>query len=427
MILNGVNSDDYVYLRLMEDTTIPYGFVNLPAGTVVRFHLDTFRNNLWKREVREELFQREIDNETFKRTDDFYYLDVESNADVSPTELMPIKQYNCIRAKRSFDIVLPIKYGDLLVMSDWLKSKLCENVPFVRGQLAFMNYRNVAHFNEDFFKNGVFSTSNYSSDKLVPLGFNREVVQYQFSDDVDVKNPGGGNVVCKDGDAICLQFREGEEINFSDPAVSLLFLDQEYIKFILNTEMVSGKEKEELFRTDFSGWIPEARRKYYRINDGIKIKSFNDIMTKEVWEEIRRYAPDFNNVFFDNYNYSQYDDFDFDEKGYLRYVWTRGSIEIEHELSKIATPVSKEMGEEHYNHELTMEELLEEERELKRRAEAYFKAHKGRFYKLQRNNPTLNHIEFMMQEEAREQEVKKELVKRLTNAINARIDTEKRS
>lgn len=427
MILNNVNSDDYVYLRLMKDTKLPYGLVELPASTVVRFHLDTLRNNLWKREAREELFVREIDNETFKRKDEFYYLEVETNKGVPSTEIMSIKQYNCIRAKRNFDIVLSVKYGDLLVMSDWLKSKLCESTPFVSGQLAFMNYRNVAHFNEDFFKNGVFLTSNYSSDKLVPLGFNREVVQYQISEDLDIKNPGGGNVICKDGDAICLQFREGEEINLSDSAVSLLFLDQEYVKFILNTETVLGKEKENLFKADFSGWIPDARRKYYRINDGINIRSFNDIMTKEVWEEIRKYAPDFNNVFFDNYNYSQYDEFDFDEDGYLRYVWTRGNIEIEHELAKIATPVSKEIGEEHYSHEITMEELLEEERELNRRAESYFKAHKGRFYKLQRNNPTLNHIEFMMQEEAREREVKRELVKRLTNAINVRIDTEKRS
>lgn len=425
MILNGVNSNDYVYLRLMEDTAIPYGFIELPAGTVVRFHLDTLKKNLWKREVREKLFEREVDSETFTRTDDFYYLDIKASDEDSKAEIMPIKQNNLIKTKRNFDIVLPVKYGDLLVMSDWLKSKLCERVPFMSSQLAFMDYQNVAHFNKDFFKNGVFLTSNYSSNQLALLGINREVVQYQFLDDVNVKNLGGGNVVCKDGDAICLQFREGEEINFGDPAVSLLFLDQVYVKFLLNTETISGKEKDELFMADFSGWIPEAGRKYYRINDGIKIRSFNDIMTKEVWEDIRRYAPDFNNVFFDNYNYSQYDDFDFDENGYLRYVWTRGSIEIEHELSKIATPVSKEIGEEHYSHEITMKELLEEERELKHRAEAYFKSHKGRFYKLQRSNPTLNHIDFMMQEEAREMELKRELIKRLTNAINVKIETEK--
>lgn len=423
MILNGVNSDEYVYLRLMKDTIIPNGHhVDLPAGTVVRFHIDTLRQNLWKYVVREKFFTQEFDSKTFTKTDDFYYLDVESNLEFSTTELMPTKQYKHVKAKRNFDIVLPIKYGDLLVMNDWLKSKLSENVPFVSGEFAFMNYRNVAHFNEDFFKNGIFLTSQSSRNKLVPLGIKSEVVQYNFSNDVNAKNSEGGKVICKDGDAICLQFREGEEINFSDPAVSLLFLDQEYVKFLLNAEIISEAEKEEYFIEDFSGWIPDVGRKYYRIHDCIKIKSFNDIMQEEVWEDIRRYAPDFNNIFYNNHCYSQYDDFDFDVNGYLRYVWTSGGIEIKHELSKIADPVSREIGEEHYSHEIIMKELLEEESELNRRAEAYFKSHKGRFYKLQRTNPTLNYVDFMIHEENQEKEIKKELVLRLTKAINVRIE-----
>lgn len=204
-----------------------------------------------------------------------------------------------------------------------------------------------------------------------------------------------------------------------------MFLDQEYVKFLVNTEILSEQEKEEQFIKDFSGWIPDVGRNYYRINDCIKIKSFNDIMKKEVWEDIIRYVPDFNNIFYNYYNYSQYDNFDFDEEGYLRYVWTSGEIEIEHELLKIANLVSREIGEEHYSHEITTKELLEEEKELNCRAEAYFKNHKGRFYKLQRTNPSLNFIDFMMQEEAREKELKRVLVKRLTKAINVRIETGK--
>ncbi len=261
MIINGVNSDDYVYLRLTQDTKIPYGYIDLPAGTVVRFHVGSLRQNIWKWEVRENFFTRMIDSKTFEKTDEFYYIETTPNPEVSATELMPTKQYNRVKVKRNFDIVLSVKYGDLLVMNDWLKSKLSESVPFTRCQVAFMGYRNVAHFNEDFFKNGTFLTSNSQKNKLVPLGIKSETVQYKSSDAVEIKNPEGGNVVCKDGDAVCLQFREGEEINFNDPAVSLLFLDQEFVRFLLNTEPVSEKEKEECFIADFSGWIPTAERK----------------------------------------------------------------------------------------------------------------------------------------------------------------------
>lgn len=422
MIINDVNSDNYVYLRLKQSAKLPNGYIDLPAGTVVRFPIASLRQYIWKWEVRKNLFTREIDETTYKETDEYYYIEASPNQELATTEIMPAKQYNHVTVKRSFDIVLPVKYGDILVLNDWLESKLSENVPFIRGQMAFMDYQTVAQFNEDFFKNGVFLSNSFPSNKLAPLGIRSEVMQYQVSEEADIKSPGGGNVICKDGDAICLQFREGEEINLRDPAVSLLLLDQEYVKFLLNTEIVPEKEKANYFITDFSGWIPEAERKYYRIKDCIKIKSFNDIMNPGVWESIIRHVPDFNNIFYNNYNYSQYDDFDRDAEGYLRYVWTSGGIEIEHELSKIATPVSREIGEEHYSHEITMGELLEEERELKYRAEKYFKAHKGRYYKLQRNNPTLNPVSFMLQEEARENELKRELVKRLTKAIKARID-----
>lgn len=43
MILNGLNSDDYVYLRLTENTKIPYGFIEFPKGTIVRFSIDFLR------------------------------------------------------------------------------------------------------------------------------------------------------------------------------------------------------------------------------------------------------------------------------------------------------------------------------------------------------------------------------------------------
>lgn len=132
---------------------------------------------------------------------------------------------------------------------------------------------------------------------LIPLGIESEVVQYQFSDTADIKNPEGGNIVCKSGDAICLQFKEGEEIDFSDPAVSLLFLDQKYVKFLLKTEVLSEEEKIAHFIKDFNGWIPMAERKYYRIHDWIKIKTFNDFMKTGVFEAIRKRVPDLNNIF----------------------------------------------------------------------------------------------------------------------------------
>lgn len=326
MILNGLNSDDYVYLRLTENTKIPYGFIEFPKGTIVRFSIDFLRQRLWKWQVREEFFEREIDSKTYEKTDKYYYLDTSLNENIPSTELVPTKQYKSVRAKRDFDIVLPVQYGDLLVMNDWLKNKLSEDVPFVRSKMQFMDYRNVGHFNEDFFKNGNMISSPYIS-KETPMGIDFEIFQYQTSDELTAYDSDDGRIICKSGDAVCLQFKEGEEIDFSNPAVSLLFLDQEYVKFLLKTEVLSEEEKIEQFIKDFSEWLSEAGRKYYRIYDWIKIKTLRDITDHEIFETIRKRIPDFENVFYNNYNYSQYDDFDFDENGYLRYVWTSGGID----------------------------------------------------------------------------------------------------
>ena len=48
MKLNGKNSDDYLYLRLMEDTRLPNGLYDLKAGTIVRMHIASLKKNIWK-------------------------------------------------------------------------------------------------------------------------------------------------------------------------------------------------------------------------------------------------------------------------------------------------------------------------------------------------------------------------------------------
>ncbi len=408
MKLNGKNSDDYLYLRLMEDTRLPNGLYDLKAGTIVRMHIASLKKNIWKNNIRDYLMGY-VENETC--------IEAKKDDNLLLHGLVPINFFKCFVVKNDFDLVVSVNYGDLIVMNDWLKAKLNINAPFIRGQMAFFDYRDVAHFNSDFFKNGTLDKSpTNSSGELF------EVLQYN-SDDSNLPPNTDGKLICKSGDAICLQFKKGEVIDFSNPAVALLFLNQEYIKFLLKTEDVVGEEKDNCFIKDFEGWIPEAKRRYFKIHDYIKIHHLNDIlMQKGIFESIVQHVPDFQSFVYGINNFSFYDDFDFDEEGFLRYVWSSNSVEFTLELAKIADPVTREVGEEHYRHEITMKELLDEERELKYEAEKYYKAHQARFWKLKKVNPKLDYITFMIEEKEREEERKNVLVRRLVRTLNYRID-----
>lgn len=421
MILNGVNSDDYIYLRVLEKTRVPGSLVEYEPGTIIRINVKNLRKNIWKWQVQTNLMQRVYDPKTFNYTDEFIYLEFTPEENLKPTAILPRELYSKVTVKEDFDIVLPVQYGDLLLINDWLSSKLSSDVPFIRFQMPFSSYLSVSQFNDEFLRFGKLKSSDTPKESLALLGINTEVMQYVPDEEYIKKAFPGNNIICKSGDSICLQFKKGEVIDFKDPGLSLLFLDQDWVRCLLKTEYLKEDEKKQQFIADFSGWLPECNRRYYKLHDDLKIKSLNDFMDPDVWETAKRIAPDLHNVFYNNYwRYSPYDNFDFDSEGYLRYVWCSEEIEFEHEIAKIATPVSADLGRIHYLHELNAKKLDLMKRTLEMRAKSYLKSHKSRYHKLLRGNPNLTPVEFLEIEEKREQETQKQFVRRLAIALNKR-------
>lgn len=282
----------------------------------------------------------------------------------------------------------------------------------------------IAEFNRKFFENGTLVPSTNTGNALISLNPKGVFKYVEKTKEQDESPFDGGNIICTSaGEVICLPLEKGDVLDLSDPVINLLFMDQEWMRLLLQTEVVPEEEKLKLFERDFAGWIPEAGRRYFKLHKDIKLINLSMIEVHRVWPLIESLAPDFYNYLYNEFNmYSSEDGFDFDSEGYLRYIHTGNNSFKENELSKIAERVSAEEGRLHYEHEMLAREKRLRREKLEREAEEYFKAHKARFYKLQKSNPNLTQIEFMQMEQERLNETKRILVRKLNNALTRRIN-----
>lgn len=421
MLLNGVDSDDYIYLRLVDD--IRWDMRDFHKGTIIRFSISHLRKVIWKREVRQKLFNRKTDKREMKYSDEYCCIELKAKSNVSKQAFLPQDLYESITITDDINIFPVISPEDLVAINDWLTKKL--NSPkfsfeaWGRGEAS-----SIAEFNRKFFENGTLVPSTNTGNALISLNSKGVFKYVEKTKEQDERPFNGGNIICTSaGEVICLPLEKGDVLDLSDPVINLLFMDQEWMRLLLQTEVVPEEEKLELFERDFAGWIPEAGRRYFKLHKDIKLINLSMIEVHRVWPVIESLAPDFYNYLYNEFNmYSSEDGFDFDSEGYLRYIHTGNNSFKENELSKIAERVSAEEGRLHYEHEMLASEQRQRREELEWEAEKYFKSHQARFYKLQKSHPKLTKVEFMQMEQERLNETKRVLVRRLNNALNKRIN-----
>lgn len=421
MLLNGVDSDDYIYLRLADN--IRWDGRNFPKGTIIRFSISFLREVIWKREIKQSLFTRKTDKRTMKYIDEYWYVELKAKSDVSKQAFLPQNLYESIKIIENKEIYPIISPEDLIAINDWLTKKL--NSPkFSYEAWGRDEASSIAEFNQTFFENGTLVPSTNNGNALIPLNPKGVFKYLEKTKERDERPFEGGNIICTSaGDAICIPLEKGDILDLSDPVISLLFIDQKWMRLLLQTEVVPEEEKIKLFERDFASWIPEAGRRYFKLHKDIKLKSLSMKEVNRVWPVIESIAPDLYNYFFDNYwRFSGEDSFDYDSEGYLRYIHTSDEYFVEQELAKIAERVSAEEGRLHYEHEMLAFEQRQRREALEWEADEYLKKHKARFYKLQKSNPNLTAVLFMQMEQERLNETKRVLVRRLNNSLNNRIN-----
>lgn len=423
MILHGVNSDDYLYLKLLEKSNnYPFEYTDLEGGTILRFRIEHLRNWIWK-------------NSIFQNLDCFHF---EKKEHPPTTAYLPSALYSRVTVIKDINLQINVNSKDVLLIDEWLWERLnSKERPEVTpsNQLSFLfgtesskspverNHYHLEHTRlfhydgKEVVGSSIFETdtprvalpqSTLLSLPGTKMNEHSKIIDcYQFGND----------------SVIVVPFRRGDIIDFTSPVINLLFLRQDYLRMLLNTEEISDQQHLEFFQRDFKGYLSFADRRYFQLPDYLKIHSLADFTDSKVWEEVRKRSSTFQNPFSyygSNWRFSKVC---LDEEGYIRYLWCKDEPIVEHEISKIATMVCYEDALNLYERELENKKREEQERHLQQRAKEYVKKNQARYYKLQKRNPNLTYVDFMMQDSYKQRDEKNKSMKRLILILNHRIDS----
>lgn len=264
--------EDYVYLKLIEDYEDKDG-IKYKKGEILRYRKDWLIENITGRQFGNVF---DYDNE----------LIYEKNDDCDENDILYHKIYKSITVSKDRKYKLYLWPGDYFYFNDWLFEHIDNN-----GIFTITNAQ----------KNIIPDKTN--SNKLIEL---TEGYPYNELD-------------------ACIYFKKGEKLDFSNKAVIALFYNMEWMKLFTKTEVITGKEKQELFDEDFSNaiyaqdtitayiWKDDPNYDlheyhYFKMKDDILVKTKEELKNK-VGIEIP-YGVDFI----------------CDDKGIIKYVFTETSL-----------------------------------------------------------------------------------------------------
>lgn len=382
MECNGLNSNNYRYFR------------NLETGKIIKYSneylgLQAFSSN-FKNLVWEYVPGYQI--KPYPQDRSFNLIEF-------------LKMQDPIVFAHDGDIYIRLGEDDLLIMDEWLKHKLLSDDFFS----IFRSYR---EYNSDII-------ANITSEEIIPInGFlegettlitkNSEIIAIEH-----IKN------IFKFRNAIkfCIPFKKGEVWDFSNIALLLTFLNQEFVRVIYQSEEVVGSEKEQIFESEYKDNIPGTTIRYYKVQDGIKVYNRRELIKKCMSPE-NKYFILLDNVYGANLKFCSQNPNNYNVDGSYKYFAVEYSdnesdIPIEEGFLRVGERIVQEEAVRCYKEDLIAYRKYLKEMEAKE----YVKKHKARYKKGANRNMTP--VEFMEQEQARERiTLEYRLVKCLEHRLN---------
>lgn len=372
MELNGFNSDDYIYLQFNNDFE-DHNYINYKKGQITRFSVEGLRNLL---------------------LDKKYYGDIIeliSKENLTKYDLLPYQVYEGALVKEAGRInKVNIRSNDLIIVDDEFKRRFHSDRIGGTCLGAFSyNKANKEELNKITRKETIYNSKSKSlsqnNEALVCLGLqclgtskNLDNLLKQNNIEKIYKTNYTFNLY--------IDTNTGDFLSFKFPSIALLFINNKWARFVANTHFLTPEKELEEFKKDFENRI-SCGRKYYKLNDNIKVKNIIDFKNKDLFPE------DFNyETFFDKritfFGWNELDDYDLDNDGYIRYVWIKNNKELEEEILKIAKVCNLDEANDHYEH-------FKQREKLEKEAFHYYCNHKRVYKRMKKENPNLTYIEFM--------------------------------
>jgi len=303
--------EDYVYLRIANDFEIKdrNGWsskdIKYDKGTILRFKKQWLIKAIASRQLGYAFSQYGIDG-----------LKYDDNPDCDEDDILYDKLYSSITVAKDRSCRLVLWPREIFYINDWLQ-----------GHLNSRSFRDLLAFSEKALNDGDVASN------LIELG-DRTVEVY-------------------------INFKEGEVLDFTNPAVMMLFYDMDWLKILANSELIIGEEKEQLFNGDFSNAIwaqDESKSKIYGVDSMHDLDEFHyfilndDIKIKD--EKSEKVLIDGKEV---NLPWAVGLYYDMDENGYLRVAHIRtwgddnSNRDIEQYLLKFARRATREEAREYHD------------------------------------------------------------------------------
>ncbi len=377
MQLNGFDSDDYIYLKVLKDTKLPDGFyMSVNKGTILKYRVQDLKELLLRKRVRDNL-------------------DITFNENCSKYSLLPWEVYKEVKSKYSCILRVALPAGTKIPFTPWIIKK------FFADETMAWNKRTLSKLYDE-----EISQITPKDNNMLEIFNDKKVNELESLQENSMTL-----ITLAYTEDFKIPLEKGEILDFNDPGVTLFLSDTTIVNFLASCMLINEEEKLKLFKQEYQNRLPNGYR-YFRLRDDIPIE-VSDIEKPNFYMQKNNF--DFDAYTFVTKGWYGYNKYQQENKN-IRYLWVNNDKLSEDEILKIADEVSLAQAQELYKQEM----IDKQEYELRQKAILYCLENKRKWQKAKQKNPHLTELDFMQQQLLTLEYNKKVLYQKLINALKHR-------
>ena len=389
MKCNGFDSDNYRYFNLSKSGGFS-GYTNFSYGELKDNDIIKLSNK--------DLVNLLFSNNYFALKDDIYPCHIKEYPSDEPFDLEKnIRMQDAITFKRDGVVLFSFGYGEYAFISDFMKEKMNSNMLstklLVDTTIKEENEKVLSLIMED---EKVKLGNSSLKEEIVPC--NRQ--GYKFIKDICFE----------------IEYHKDESWSLTEPSLFLALFNQDFIRLLSNSTEIVGKDKEEIFLSEYQDNLDEMPIRYYQVKDDVKVDSLGELFNSF---SLNNFDKDYHSIVVREnakmIDICKVNRDNFKEDGSIKYFYVTYHDDFsdriaERELLKIAVRVPYKEALKRYKSDL---ECIKE-KELFDEAEEFVKRHKASYNKYIRKNKNVTPVDFLLRERSM---LEKRLVKALKNRL----------
>ncbi len=220
MELNKLKSEEYIYLKVLEDFYDKALNEHYKKGTIIRYRQDNLQKSFWSKSLPDEFFEN-----------------IEMYSNYTNQEDQPLPSCEKIYFKEDLAIDLTLGEGSYWLIDSALCNKLDSS-----SKINYQGYslpKKIVNMSE--------IESKASFKDIIDCPMEIKLLLARLERDCKEISQVEPNQKLN----LYLEFKKGDTLDFLDPSFRLIFLDQERLKFLQKVKVITGQNKANLIAIDF--------------------------------------------------------------------------------------------------------------------------------------------------------------------------------